>query len=143
MLNPLFKDEDDSTILSFINIIWTLVQEEFSAEWETSILTKHKDSNLLKKSTIVALTEYIVLQSKAAQRYAGFSFTEFDKNSIKTKVLDHNVFKLPPEFFNLAWKGGLDTSGGKELIKESIEQIVNNIDNDIDWHIDVNLFKTK
>lgn len=138
---PAFKEEDDSTVLSFLNIIWTLIKNRFLNEWTLSIKTKNKESNLLKKSTIVALTEYIISESKSAQRYAGFSFDSFDEESILEKVLSHTVFKLPNDFFTLDWKGGLDTSGGKELIKESIEQIIDNIENSVPWETSVNVLK--
>lgn len=138
---PAFQEEDDETILNFLNITWTLIKEQFKTEWQKSIDTKHKESNLLKKSTIIALTEYIVSESKSAQRYAGFSFDTFDESTIKNKVLEQTIFKLPKEFFTKNWKGGLDTSGGKELIQESIERIIDNIDNKISWESNVIVLK--
>lgn len=130
---PLFNEEDDSTILNFINIIWTLIRDKFRKEWDLSINTKNKDSNLLKKSTIVALTEFIILESKSAQRYSGFSFLDFSETTIKEKVLEHTIFKIPNEFFTADWKVGLDTSGGKDLIKESLDMIIDNIENNKHW----------
>lgn len=138
---PTFQEEDDLTILNFLNIIWTLIKNNFEDEWQKAIDTKHKDSNLLKKSTIIALTEYIVSESKSAQRYAGFSFETFEESTIKNKVLEQTIFKLPKEFFTRNWKGGLDTSGGKELIQESIERIIDNIENNISWESNVIVLK--
>lgn len=138
---PAFKDEDDSTMLNFLNIIWTLIYNKFETEWKLAISSKHKESNLLKKATIVAITEYIIFEAKSAQRYANFSFQDFDNTSIEEKVLKQTIYKLPSEFFTSNWKAGLDTSGGKELIKESIEQIIDNEDNSIDWNSGVNVLK--
>lgn len=140
---PPFNDEDDSTILSFINLIWTSIKEKFKDPWDKSINTKNKESNLLKKATIIALTEFIISESKAAQRYSGFTFLDFSKETIEDKVLDATIFKIPSEFFTSNWKTGLDTSAGKDLIRESLDQIIDNIDNGISWDSKVSVLKSE
>lgn len=140
---PVFNDEDDSTVLTFINIIWTSIKEKFSTEWEKSENTKNKESNLLKKSTIIALTDFIIYEAKASQRYSGFSFDDFTKESIEDKILNQTIFKIPGEFFTSNWKTGLDTSAGKDLIRESLDQIIDNVDNNLIWDNKVTVLKNE
>tara|TARA_B100001063_G_C16777720_1_gene567109 strand:- start:1178 stop:2311 length:1134 start_codon:yes stop_codon:yes gene_type:complete len=138
-----FQDED-SLAFSFISNLWRIIKDLYPNAWDKSVKTKNKESNLLMKATMISVSQWLIDEAKAAQKYTGFSFLDTDLENIKTEIIDKSLLsKLPEDFWIREWKGGLDTSAGRDMIKNSIEKVILNIEKggEDDWDNKVSVFK--
>ncbi|MDY0215113.1 MAG: DGQHR domain-containing protein [Bacilli bacterium] len=132
-------NEDEDTIVFFLSVLWNELKVKFKNSWDLSIETKNKESNLLKKSTIVGVTEYFVHEAISANDYAEFfDFNDINEESIK-KLLEKNLFYLNNDFWQANWEKGLDTSAGRAMLRSSIKKAIDNIKKGKDWYEKVEL----
>lgn len=140
---PDFQDEE-SMAFSFLSNLWVCIRDFYPNAWSKSINTKNKDSNLLMKASIISISQWLIDEAKSAQKYTGFSFANTDASIIKSEVIDKSLFSIiPEEFWLREWKGGLDTSAGRDMIKESIEKVILNVEKDgvSGWDTKINVCK--
>ncbi len=140
---PDFQDEE-SLAFSFLSNLWNVIKKIYPEAWEKSINTKNKDSNLLMKASMIAISQWLIDEAKSAQKYTKFAFSNTDLAIVQKEVIEKSLFSIiPPEFWIREWKAGLDTSSGRDMIKESIEKIITNIEkNGIDeWDTKISVFK--
>ncbi|MBU0720226.1 DGQHR domain-containing protein [bacterium] len=134
-------NEDEDTIIFFLSVLWKELKKKYSACWELSISTQNKESNLLKKSTIIGVTEYFIQEAISANEYSEFfDFNDITEESIK-KLLERNLFHLINDFWNANWEKGLDTSAGRAMLKSSIRKTIDNIKKGKDWSEKVDLIQ--
>ncbi len=131
---------DESQLLEFISILWNKIHELFTDIWDKTIVDK-KYSNLLKKASIISITEFVVREAKIMARQSKKQILELTIEEIDT-IVQNSIGDLPPEFFIVPWQGGLDTSAGREIIKSSIEIVLENISYGYEWNQKVPLFKS-
>jgi hypothetical protein len=125
----------------FLSVLWNELKNKFTNCWNVSISTKNKDSNFLKKSTIIGVTEYFLLEAVAADDYSDFfKLNDISEESIKT-LLTKNLFLLVDEFWYAEWKKGLDTSAGRAVLRSSIKKAIDNIKKGKDWSEKLELIK--
>jgi DGQHR domain-containing protein len=136
-----FKENDESEVINFISAIWTLIHEKYPNAWLKAIETKHKESTLLKKSTIIAITNFIIMYTKFTKKITKFSYNNLTKEFINENILQNCIDKIPEEFWTQQWHTGLDTSAGKALISSSLDKIVDNVDENIAWYKGVEVIK--
>lgn len=134
-------NEDEDTIIFFLSVLWNEIKIKFDICWNLSISTQNKESNLLKKSTIIGVTEYFIQEAFSANEYSEFfNFNDISEDSIK-KLLERNLFHLINDFWNANWEKGLDTSAGRAMLKSSIKKAIDNIKKGKDWSEKVDLIK--
>lgn len=134
-------NEDEDTIIFFLSVLWNELKSKFNVCWDLSISTQNKESNLLKKSTIIGVTEYFIQEAISANEYSEFfDFNDITKESIK-KLLERNLFHLINDFWKANWEKGLDTSAGRAMLKSSIKKTIDNIKKGKDWSEKVDLIK--
>ena len=132
-------NEDEDLIIFFISTLWEELHNKFSDCWELSISTKNKECNLLKKSTIIGITEYFIGEAKAAADYSEFfSFDDITNEGIKA-LLQKSLFFLIDDFWMANWKKGLDTSAGRAMLRSSTKKVIDNIKKGKDWSEKVEL----
>jgi DGQHR domain-containing protein len=134
-------NNDEDLIVFFLSVLWNELKNKFTNCWNVSISTKNKDSNFLKKSTIIGVTEYFLLEAVAADDYSDFfKLNDISEESIKT-LLTKNLFLLVDEFWYAEWKKGLDTSAGRAVLRSSIKKAIDNIKKGKDWSEKLELIK--
>lgn len=132
---------EETQLLDFISTIWSRIKETFLETWNMTIEDKHS-SNILNKASLMAITEFIVKESKVTARQNNKQIHEFTEAEMFA-VVDNSIGKLPPEFFTSKWIGGLDNSGGREIIKSSIDTVIENISFESNWDENVQLLTVK
>lgn len=133
---------DESQLLEFISIMWNKVKSLFKDVWNNTI-EDPKYSNILKKASLQAITEYLLIETKSKMRELNKPILEFTKEEIEL-IVDNNLGKLDSNFFTVKWRSGLDTPNGRETIKDSINQSIENSFYGNDWDYKVSLIdKTK
>jgi len=133
-----FNDDED-LIIYFLSVIWNKLKIRFNECWELSLSSNNKECNLLKKSTIVGVTEYFLSEAIAANDYSEFfKFNNITEEGIN-ELLEKSLFYLNNDFWNSNWKKGLDTSAGRAVLKSSIKKTVDNIKKGKDWSEKVEL----
>lgn len=130
---------DETQLLEFISTLWNKIHDLFEMTWNNTIVDQ-KYSNLLKKASIISITEFVVREAKTVARQNKKQLLELTSDEIKT-IVNNSIGDLPPEFFTVTWQGGLDTSAGREIIKSSIEVVLENISYNNDWDQKVPLIK--
>ncbi len=136
-----FKENDESEVINYLSLIWNIIKEKYPNAWEKAVNSKHKDSALLKKSTIIAVTNFILTYTKFTKKITKFSYNSLTKEFINDQILHNCIAKVPEEFWFQEWHTGLDTSAGKELIFASLEKIVDNVDEGLEWYKSVEVIK--
>lgn len=132
---------DESQLLEFISIMWNRVKHNFKDVWESTI-DDPKSSNILKKASLIAITEFLLTEAKSKMREYNKQILDFSKEEIEF-VVDNNIGKLNPEFFTRTWQSGLDTANGRETIKTSINMALENPLFGNEWDYKIPLFNNK
>jgi len=130
---------DETQLLEFISIIWNKIKTLFINTWEKTIENK-RYSNLLKKATIISVTEFIVREAKIVARQSKKQILDLTSTEID-EIVQNSIGDLPDEFFTVPWQGGLDTSAGREIIKASIDIVLENIAYRYEWNQKVPVIK--
>jgi DGQHR domain-containing protein len=116
----------------FFLAIWVRIKHLFGSAWHQD--TPQNRSHLLQKVSISAMTVYVLDSLEAAQRMneKPLDFTEEDTLH---RYLDRVVSRIPIEFWTTEWRSKeLDTSGGRQLLLDSLKMIDSNVRFDRPWY---------
>lgn len=124
---------DDDALLEFFFTMWSTVKEKWPDLWQAG-------SSLLSKVGVVTLTTFIIedLVPLADRDIVNLADPESAEKAV-SDILDN----LTPDFWKMEWTAkSLDTSGGRQVVVDSLIQIRRNIRRGESWHADVSLVAT-
>lgn len=124
---------DDDALLEFFFTMWSTVKQKWPDLW-------HSGSSLLSKVGVVTLTTFIIedLVPLADRDMVNLAEPDSAEKAVR-EILDN----LAPDFWRTEWTAkSLDTSGGRQMVVESLIQIRRNIRRGESWHTDVSLVAT-
>ncbi len=120
--------EEDSILLAFFYAIWNPIAEE----WKDSF---NGETNLLKKVSILCLTEFLVDNIVLEYDNQRLDITDLEALSEQTR---HLLKSITPKLWEVDWIAkSLDTGAGRTLVRESIILIRRNINAGREWYEDV------
>ena len=100
--------------------VWTTIKSLRKAVW-------NKDSRLLQKVSIYALTAYVLDSMISRQRNADERI-DFTKEDVLNAQVIRVVDRIPEEFWKAEWTAKqLDTSLGRQLLVETLQIIDSNV----------------
>jgi DGQHR domain-containing protein len=120
--------EDDGILLGFFFAIWTPISIKFARYF-------NKDSNLLKKVSIVVLTEVLADNLIVEYDNQRLDLTDYEKVA---KEVERIIETINPKFWESKWTAkSLDTSTGRSLLRDSLIKVRRNFNADRPWYEDV------
>ncbi len=123
--------ENVDTLLDFFFAIWTSIKDKWPDLWT-------KDSNLLKKVSIVCFTRHLTDMLVAQSDWTDFDLSVPDEVKDATnKLLAKAVAK---EFWTALWTAkSLDTQAGRDLLMASLKQMARNLKDGEPWYTDITM----
>lgn len=124
---------DDDALLEFFFTLWKTVKDTWPSLWQPG-------SMLLSKVGVVTLTTFIIedLIPLSDRDIVVLS----DPLSAEEAVAEI-LANLAPEFWTTEWTSkSLDTSGGRQLVVDSLVQIRRNLRREAPWYSEVQLVST-
>ena len=120
--------EDDGILLGFFFAMWTPV----SVKWANLF---NKDSNLLKKVSILVLTEFLADNLILEYDNQRLDLTDYQKVSSEVERL---IEAINGKFWDTKWTAkSLDTSAGRALLRDSLTKVRRNFNVDRPWYEEV------
>lgn len=118
--------------LDSFTVIWSTIKGKWEHLWT-------KDSHLLEKATIQALTGYICDTLEKLVLFADDGIQLSDPDVLEQEV--QKVLKrLDPAFFEVEWtRTGLDTRAGQELLQTDFRQMAANLRTNKSWHVGLDI----
>ncbi len=113
-------DEDEDALIDFFFAVWVGVKSTYPELWQ------RVDNNLFGNAGFKAFSEYLTdeLRTLSTYRQLGISISEPSSVSTTTSNIASQIDR---RFWEAEWKlKSLDTSGGREMIKEDLRQIRSN-----------------
>jgi len=122
--------ESDDVLLAFFYAIWQTIKTQWLSLW-------HKESKLLKKMGVLALTQYMTDALVASYDWGQLDISDPQQIEKQVKKLLSYQAKM---FWEVSWEpSSYDTKSGRALIVESLVQISRNLRADDLWYADVKI----
>lgn len=122
--------EDDGILLGFFFALWSPVAEKWAPCFA-------KDSNLMKKVSILVLTEF--LADNLIQEYDNKRLDLADYDAV-SKEVGRLIDNMTIKFWQAKWSAkSLDTSAGRNLLRDSLTKVRRNINTERPWHEEVDI----
>jgi len=123
--------ENVDTLLDFFFAIWAGIKDKWPDLWT-------KDSNLLKKVSIVCFTRHLTDMLVAQADWTDFDLSVPDEVKESTKQLLTKF--VAKEFWTSSWTAkSLDTQAGRDLLMTSLKQMARNLKDGEPWHADITM----
>ena len=123
--------ENVDTLLDFFFAIWSSIKDVWPDLWT-------KDSNLLKKVSIVCLTRHMTDMLVAQADWTDFNLSVSDEVKDAAKKLVNKT--MSKDFWTSSWTAkSLDTQAGRDLLLTALKQMARNLKDGEAWHTDITM----
>jgi DGQHR domain-containing protein len=120
---------DDDSILTFFSAMWWGIRDAYPSLWI------EPDNNLFSNAGFKALSEHVVDE---LDTLASSDFLDIESEAEVRKIAKKLASQIALEFWTATWAlKSLDTSAGKDILREDLRRIRQNAKSDEQWSKDL------